>query len=98
VIVRRLTPLGRLGPVQGTRAGFVVMTTLGITVPSGLALVADDRLHRGPGWRFNPLFGMIRFIERSGLEEEVVLLAGAAVLAGLVALMILAAEAQEEGA
>jgi hypothetical protein len=95
VIVSRLTPLARLGPVQSARVGFVVTTTLGIAVPTGIAIVTGDRVDRGLGWVFNPLFGMARFIDRSGHEEEVVVLAGAAVLAALVALIVLAAEAQE---
>jgi hypothetical protein len=44
---------------------------------------------------FNPLFGMVRFVDRGHLEEEVLVLAGAALVAGVVALLQLAAESSE---
>jgi hypothetical protein len=95
LLAGRYSPLARLGPTHGARLGFVLMTALGIGLPSALALVTGDRIDRGLGWMFNPLFGMVRFLEKRNLEEEVLVLAGAAALAGVVALMQLFSEAPE---
>lgn len=92
VLLGRLTPLKKLGPRNGARVGFFIATTLGIAVPTVLALIVDRRPDKGPGWVFNPFFGMVRFIDRSHLEEEGLLLAGVASLVGVVALLVLYAE------
>ncbi|MDX2014659.1 MAG: hypothetical protein SFW67_30955 [Myxococcaceae bacterium] len=95
LLLGRYTPLSQLGPAVGARLGFAIATALGIAVPASVALVTGDRVDRGLGWMFNPFFGMIRFLDKRGLEEEVLVLAGAAGLAGLIALMQLASECRE---
>lgn len=92
VVLARLTPLKRLGPRQATRIGFLGATALGIAVPTIVSLLADQRPDRGPAWVLNPLFGMVRFIDRSHLEAEAGLLGAIALLATFIALMLLAGE------
>jgi hypothetical protein len=92
VLLGRLTPLKKLGARNGARAGFLVATLLGIAVPTAFAAIADKRPDRGPGWFFNPFFGMVHFIDRRHLEAEAALLAGVAALAGVVALLVLYGE------
>lgn len=89
VIFARVTPLGRLGHRAATRLGFLVATVLGIAVPTALAIIDGSRPDRGPLWVMNPFFGMIRFIDRSHLEEEAIVLALVASMAAVVALMLL---------
>lgn len=95
VIFARLTPLGRLGHRAATRLGFVIATVLGVLVPSVLAAVDGTRIDRGPLWVMNPLFGVIRFIDRSHLEGEAIVLGFVAALAAVVALMMLYAHDEE---
>lgn len=95
VIIARVTPLGRLGHRAATRLGFVVATVLGITVPTVLAVIDGSRPDRGPLWVVNPFFGMIRFIDRTHLEEEAIVLALVAALAAVVALLMLYGDDEE---
>jgi len=92
VVLGRATPLRNLGRRGGTRVGFVVATALGVAAPSVLSLLFNQRLDRGRGWVFNPLFGMARFLDRSHLEAEAALLAAFALLFGFIALMVLYGE------
>lgn len=92
LLLARLTPLKRLGARQATRIGFFAATAFGIAVPTILSLVANNRPDRGPAWLVNPLFGMVRFIDRSHLEAEAGLLGAIALLVTFVALMLLYGE------
>lgn len=95
VIVARLTPLGRLGHRAATRLGFLVATILGIAVPTVASVIEGSRPDRGPLWVVNPFFGMIRFVDRSHLEEEAIVLALIASLAAVVALLMLYGDDEE---
>jgi purine-cytosine permease-like protein len=92
LMVARLTPLKRLGAPQAMRIGFLAATALGIAVPTILSLLTDHRPDRGPAWVVNPLFGMVRFIDRSHLEAEAALLGALALLMTFLALMLLHGE------
>jgi hypothetical protein len=92
LMLARLTPLKRLGARQATRIGFLAATALGIAVPTILSLLTDHRPDRGPAWVVNPLFGMVRFLDRSHLEGEAVLLGALALLMTFIALMLLHGE------
>jgi len=92
VMLARLTPLKRLGARQATRLGFLAATGLGIAVPTLVSLLVEQRPDRGPVTLLNPLFGMVRFIDRSHLEAEAAVLAALALLVSLIALLLLYAE------
>jgi len=95
VVLARITPLGRLGHRAATRLGFLIATVLGIAVPTVLAMIDGSRPDRGPLWVMNPFFGMIRFVDRTHLEEEAIVLALVAAMAAVVALMVLYADDEE---
>lgn len=92
LLLGRFTPLKRLGTRSGARIGFFLATALGIVLPTVLAAIANQRPDKGPGWVFNPFFGMVRFIDRSHLEAEALLLGGVAVVAAVTVLSVLQAE------
>lgn len=92
VLLGRFTPLKKLGSRNGARIGFFIATALGITIPTVLAAIADKRPDKGPGWFLNPFFGMVRFVDRSHLEGEGLLLAGVAALVGSITVLVLYGE------
>ncbi len=86
-LVGRFTPLRRLGTRASTRLGFFIATALGVAVPSGVALMTNARVDRGPLWPLNPVFGFFHFVDSTGNEEEVFVLAALTLLATFVALL-----------
>lgn len=88
-LLGRFTPLRSLGRRNAPRLGFVLVTILGVVLPGVASVLAGERLDRGPGWFLNPLFGMVRFVDRSGHVEEALLLTVMAAVVTTVTLVVM---------
>lgn len=100
VLVGRLTPLQKFGEPVATRIGFLASVAVAVAGSVGVSLAVEGRPDGKLMNAFNPIVGLVNFIDRSNseLDAALVLLCSATVLCLFLATVLLVRRDRERSA